>query len=309
MGVFVVALVLGIGCAAVGGDRFVRGTVGVSAALRIPPGIVGATVAAFATSSPELTVAVVAASRGNPAISLGDATGSSLANLGLVLGVAALLTPVVADWADLRRDLPTALGAALLLGVLASDGSITRQDAAALLVVFAAWLAWSVLDARRGRATLIVDLEATIPARRAAMETLVGLALLIAAGWLVVSGTRGLADFLGLDDFVAGAVFVAVGTSTPELATVLIAVRRGHADIGLGALLGSNIFNMLFIVGVAGSIAPITSAWREIALTLAFVVVATLAAVPNRRAVLDRRRGVVLLAIFTAYVVTILVTH
>lgn len=306
---FVVALVLGIACAAVGGDRFVRGTVGISAALRIPPGIVGATVAAFATSSAELTVAVVAATRGNPAISLGDATGSSLTNLGLVLGLAALLTPVVADWADLRRDLPTALGAALLLGVLASDGTVSRQDAAALLVVFAAWLSWNVLDARRGRSSVAADLGQAVPARRAVLETLVGLALLIAAGWLVVSGTRGLGDALGLDDFVVGAVFVAVGTSTPELATVLIAVRRGHADIGLGALLGSNIFNMLFIVGVAGSIEPITSAWRELALTLAFVVVATLAAIPDRRGVLARRRGVVLLAIYASYVATILVTR
>lgn len=299
------ALVLGIAVAAFGGERFVRGTVGLATVARIPAGIVGATVAAFATSSPELSVSVIAALDGDPAIALGDATGSSLVNLGVVLGLTVVLVPVTARWADIRRDLPAAFVATGLLALLAADGRVTRADAGVLLVVFACWLVWAALDARRERSAVGEALgDAT--ARAALVDTGLGLLALVVAGQLVVAGAKGVGELLGWDDFVVGAVLVAVGTSTPELVTALVAVRRGHADVGVGALLGSNVFNGLFIVGTAGLIAPIPVAWDEVSLALGFALLATAAAVPDRGGVLRRGRGFVLLAIYTTYLVMLL---
>ena len=305
---FVVALALGIAFAAYGGERFVRGAVGLSIALRIPAGIIGATIAAFATSAPELAVSVFAAVEDDSAIALGNAVGSDLANLGLVLGIAAVMVPVVARWGDLRRDLPMALVAVVLVGMLGVDGTISRLDAAVLLVVFAGWITWAALDARRERSAL-PEAVGDASAGRAGVDALIGLVLLVISGQLVVSGAQGLGDALGLDQFVVGAVFVALGTSTPELATTIVAVRRGHAEVGVGALLGSNLFNTLFVVGVAGAIQPIDVEWGEVSLTLGFVLVATLASIPDRRAVLGRARGVLLLGIYAAYVVALLVTR
>ncbi|MFM8871171.1 MAG: sodium:calcium antiporter, partial [Actinomycetota bacterium] len=142
-------LIIGVALAAVGGDRFVRGVVEMSAALRIPPGIIGATIAAFATSSPEMVVAVLAATDGAPELALGDALGSNMANLGLVLGVTVLLAKVTARWADIRRDLPAALLTLGLLALLVIDGDINRVDAVVMFAVFASWLTWVTVDARR----------------------------------------------------------------------------------------------------------------------------------------------------------------
>lgn len=300
------ALALGIALAAIGGERFVRGTVGIATVARIPPGIVGATVAAFATSSPELSVSVIAALGGDPAIALGDATGSSLVNLGVVLGLTVVLVPVTARWADIRRDLPAALAATGVLALLAADGEVTRLDAGLLLALFAAWITWAALDARRERSD-VPETLGDVTAGDAARDSLIGLVALIAAGQLVVVGAKGLGDILGWDDFVVGAVLVAIGTSTPELVTALVAVRRGHADVGVGALLGSNVFNGLFIVGTAGAIAPIPVSWDAVSLALGFGLVATVLSVPDRRGALHRWRGGVLLAVYAAYLVALLV--
>lgn len=299
-------LVVGIVLAAFGGDRFVRGAVGISVVLRIPPGIVGATVAAFATSSPELSVAVLAALDGEPELALGDAAGSNMVNLGVVLGLTVVLVPVAARWADIRRELPAALGALALVAVLVADGSLGRWDATAMVVLFAVWLAWVAVDARRER-NATSEVVGDVGAGRSLVDLVVGLTLLVIAGRLIVLGAKQVGDLLGWEEFVVGAVLVAIGTSTPELVTALVAARRGHAEVGVGTVLGSNIFNTLLIVGTAGLIDPIEAGSSLVRWAIGAAVVATLLAAPNRRGRLVRGRGIVLLAVYVAYLVTLFV--
>lgn len=301
-------LVVGAGLAAFGGERFVRGTVGLARLWRIPPGIVAATVAAFATSAPELTVAVVSAAGGDPSIALGDATGSNMVNLGLVLGGAVVVTAVVVRRADLQRDLPTALGALGLLALLAADGRVGRIDAAVLMACFLGWLVVTAVAARRERSAAPTALGDT-SRRRVAVDAVLGIVLLVVAGRLLVVGAKGIGDWLGWDEFLAGTVLVAIATSAPELATVMAAIRRGHVEVGVGAVLGSNVFNTLFIVGTAGLIAPIPVVWRELSVALAFGIAATVAVVPELAGRLPRSRGIVLLVLYVAYVVTVLVVQ
>jgi len=297
-------MVSGVACAAAGGEFFVRGSIGLARWLRIPAGIVGATVAAFATSSPELSVSVLASLDGRPEIALGDAAGSNLVNLGVVLGFTVLLSPVIVRVADVRRELPIGIAGMALLWILAGDGDFSRLEAGAFLGVFSFWLVWVVRDARRDRVE--VDALTSSGRGRTLLELLVGLALLVLAGRLVVTAAKGFGEALGWSEFVVGSILVAVGTSTPEFVTALIAARRGHSDVGVGAVLGSNIFNTLFIVGVAGLIEPITGDIEGLEVAVLLGILGTLLVVPNRANVVGRPRGVVLLGLYGVFVVALL---
>ncbi len=250
-------LLLGSILAGVGGEFFVRGLVTLGVWWRVPPGIVGATVGAFATSAPEMSVAVNSAVAGRPEIALGDVLGSNVVNIGLILGIALLFAAILVDGGTLAREYPAAATAPLVVGLLAFDGTLGRVDGLILLVLFGAWLSQSAIAARRIRALTPLTLQER--SRTSVVVNLgLGLALLVAAGRVILTGAVGLSAALGWDGFVVGAVLVALGTSAPELATVLIARFRGHDAVAVGTLLGSNIFNTLLIVGTAAVIHPIT---------------------------------------------------
>lgn len=297
-------LVAGIALAAGGGEYFVRGSVGLAKWLRIPPGIVGATVAAFATSSPETSVAILASLDGKPEIALGDAAGSTLVNLGVVLGLTIVISPVAVRFADVRRELPIGIAALGILWVLAGDGGFERWEAGVFLCVFVFWVAWVVRDARRDR----IDIEALPSAGRGrtVVELVVGLVMLVAAGRLVVTAAKGFGETLGWSEFVVGSLLVAAGTSTPELVTAIVSARRGHSEVGVGAVLGSNIFNILFVVGIAGLIQPITGDIDGLSAAVVLGILGTLIVLPNRSGLVTRFRGVLLLGIYAVYVVAIL---
>jgi cation:H+ antiporter len=295
------ALVLGVLAAAIGGELFVRGLVGIARWARVSSGIIAATVAAFATSSPELSVAIGSALAGVPAISLGDALGSNVANVGLILGVTVAISGVRAPRDSIRRDFPIAFLAPIGLGLLLLDGRLSRLEALLLFAAFGTWLVAAIREAARQRSAGVAELGE----RRhwpALALSVAGLALLIAAGRLIVVGAEGIAEDFGIPPFVIGATLVAIGTSVPELATAVVAKLRGHDEVGLGTVLGSNIFNTLFIVGTAASIHPIEVAWRELAIALVFGVVTVLVALPSRAGWIGRGRGTALLALYLAYV-------
>lgn len=295
----------GVLAAGVGGELFVRGAVGLAHWARLSPGIVGATVAAFATSSPELSVATMAALEGKPQIALGDALGSNVVNVALILGLTVAISVQRMPAESARRDLPVALAGPLLTGLLLLDGSLSRLDGALLLVVFLLWMTGVVLEVRRQRSVA----EVVRGERRgwtAVLFCVVGLGLLLVAGRLVVLGARGLAQSFGIDAFLVGATLVAIGTSMPELATLLIATWRGHAEVGLGTILGSNIFNGLWVVGVAATITPIAVPVQEVQLVLGFGLAALLLLIlPKGSDVLQRRRGWLLLTLYGVYVLAI----
>jgi cation:H+ antiporter len=298
-------LLLGVALAGGGGELFVRGTVGLAKSLRISAGIVAATVAAFATSSPELTVSITSALRGAPTIALGDALGSNVVNVALILGSALLIGVLHAPRGTVKRDFPAALAVPVVTAVLLIDGQLSRLDGFLLLTMFAAWLVAVVREARRERSS-VEEVLGAYPPGRAVLEGAVGLVLLIAAGTLIVTGATGIASAYGVSDFIIGATIVAVGTSVPELATAIISRLRGHDEVGLGTVLGSNIFNGLFIVGVASSITPIRIGFAAVAPALALGVLAVALTYPSRNGIIGRYRGGMLLAVYVVYLTAVL---
>jgi cation:H+ antiporter len=299
------ALILGVVCAGIGGELFVRGAVGLAYWARVSPGIIGATVAAFATSSPELSVSINAAMAGKPQIALGDALGSNVVNVALILALALIISGIQSPRDSVKRDFPVALLVPIITGVLCLDGELSRLDGLLMLSMFLAWLVAAIIEARKQRSAA----DEVLGEHRGwlvAFSCIAGLALLVAAGNLIVMGAKSIAISFGIDEFIIGATIVAIGTSVPELATIVIAKLRGHDEVGLGTILGSNIFNGIFIVAVAAIIFPITVAWREVAITLMFGLVALIFTYPTRKGFIERRRGVLLLVLYAVYLGTIL---
>ena len=299
-------LLAAIPLAALGGEAFLRGVLGIAAWLRLPKLLVATTLAAFATSSPELTVSTLAALAGKPEIGLGDALGSNVENIGLILGLALLFGALAAHFAEIKRDFLLALAVPVFTLILALDGTVSRADGALLLALFALWLMLTVRQAmqhRRNNATAVEE-SASSPLRAWLFVT-VGLACLILAGRLLVTGASSIAVALGVNAYVIGATIVAVGTSLPKMVTMLLARLRGHDDIGLGTLLGSNLFNGLAIVGVTAAIHPIQAPIGGVAVALGFGVLTVLLILPRAGAI-SRQRGLVLLAAYAAFVTTTL---
>lgn len=299
------ALAGGVLLAGIGGELFLRGLVGSARWLRVSPGIIGATVAAFATSSPELAVAISAAAAGRPELSLGDVLGSNVVNVAFILGLALVIARSACPRDSLRRDFSSALLVPVVLGILAIDGRLSRVDGVALVGLFAVWMTAVVREARKQRSA-----TKQVPGQRPALLVLAasvgGLACLFAGGRLIVVGAKGIALQFGIPEFVIGATVVAVGTSVPELATTVIAQIRGHHEIGLGTILGSNIFNCLFIIGLAAVICPISTAGHQVTISLATGFLTVAMTFPTRADFIGRSRGALLLAVYAAYVVTML---
>ncbi|MFN9717579.1 MAG: DUF1214 domain-containing protein [Planctomycetota bacterium] len=293
----ILQLLGGIACAFIGGELFLKGVVGMSEWFRIPKAVTAATLAAFATSSPEISVAVTSATTGQPQIALGDALGSNVVNIGLVIGVLLLLGPVRFDWVKYKREFITALFTPLLLLGLLADGVLSRMDATIMLAVFAVWMVRVIVDAIRERDKS----ETTVTghgAMTAGIQSCVGLTALILAGRLIVSGGVSLGEAMGVSPFLVGVTVVAFGTSAPELATAVISKLRGHEEVGIGTVLGSNIFNCLFIVGLAGAIHPIVQSVTSLLPSLGFGILTVLALTPFGSSELGRGRAFILLALY-----------
>lgn len=300
----VAALLGAVLFAAYGGEAFLKGILGAALHLRIPKAVAATTLAAFATSSPELTVSSIAALRGHPEIGLGDALGSNVVNIALIFGLALLFGAIRVTRNEFRRDFILALTIPLLTFVFALDGRIGRVEGAMLLVLFTIWIFFSVRDALHHRKHE-PEPGASDGARSRITTVLLGvsgLAALVVAGRLFVAGATGIANTLQIDPYVIGVLVVAIGTSLPELVTVLLSRLRGHDDVGVGTLIGSNLFNGLAIVGVAASIHPIAVPSAEVTVTLACGAASLLLLVPNREGLISRSRGLALLTLYFVFV-------
>jgi len=300
------ALLTAIPLAALGGEAFLKGVLGLSAWLRLPKLLVATTLAAFATSSPELTVSSLAALESKPEIGLGDALGSNVVNIGLIMGLALLFGALSARPGEIRRDYLLALAVPVLTLILALDGALSRGEGVLLLSLFALWMGFVVRQALAHRRATAADETYTGSPLYAILFMAVGLVCLILAGHLFVTGASGIAVTLGVHACVIGALVVAIGTTLPELVTTLLARWRGHDDVGLGTLLGSNLFNGLAIVGVAASIHPIRAPVNNVVIALVFGVLSVLLILP-RAGVIPRWRGAALLATYAAFVAATLI--
>ncbi|PKP69824.1 MAG: sodium:proton exchanger [Alphaproteobacteria bacterium HGW-Alphaproteobacteria-4] len=313
MAVDLLLIALGLATLVLAGDLLVRGAVALAVRLGVPALIVSLTIVAFGTSAPEMMVSVVAVLDGAPALALGNVVGSNIANILLVLGLPALLVRIRTDQSDCRKDYLFMLGTALLFIALAFAGPIRWPHALLLLAVLAAMTA-SQINAGlvfRARIALRDDEDIDLAPQPAQMNGLriaflmaVGLVGLPLGAHFLVGGATGIARAFGISEAVIGLTLVAVGTSLPELATSLTAALKGRADVALGNAIGSNILNVLAILGVAGLVGPLPMPEQMLRFDLWVMLAVSLALGPFvfRGWPIGRRVGVVLVATYAAYV-------
>ncbi|MFO7715523.1 calcium/sodium antiporter [Desulfosarcina sp.] len=243
-------------------DRFVAGSASTARHFGMPPLLIGMVVVGFGTSAPEMVVSALAASQGNPGIALGNAYGSNITNIALILGLTAMISPIAVHSQVLHKELPILTAITALAAWQIWDGEITRMDALVLLALFGGLMTWTIWQGMKSKTDALgsemeQELEAhAMPLRRAVFWLVVGLILLIVSSRILVWGAVEIAHGFGVSDLIIGLTIVAAGTSLPELASSIIAIRKNEHDIALGNVLGSNLFNTLAVVGIAGTIHP-----------------------------------------------------
>ncbi len=285
------------------GDLLVRGAGGLALRLGIPALIVGLTVVAFGTSAPELLVSVKAVLADADGLALGNVVGSNIANILLVIGLPALIAPMMTGRAYLH-DYLIMLAATALFGLLALTGAIDRWQALVLLAAFALFMVESVRKARQARNVSGLPEDGSMSVPKLALLLMLGIAGLPLGANLLVNGATEIASELGVSDVMIGLTIVAIGTSLPELATTLMAAIRREGGVALGNILGSNIFNLLFILGVAGLFGRIDIPPQVLALDFWVMLAAALVLAPflwAERAV-GRLAGLVLLLGYSGYI-------
>ncbi|EKF73842.1 Ca2+/Na+antiporter protein [Alcanivorax hongdengensis A-11-3] len=309
----VAALLAGLALLVWSADKFIEGAAGTASHAGMPPLLIGMVIVGFGTSAPEMVVSALAALDGNPSLALGNAYGSNITNIALILGVVAVITPVAMNSAILKKELPILLLVTLVAGYQLIDGEISRLDAWVLIGLLAMLMGWSIYAAMTGKGDVLAgevesDLaEHPLPLGKSLFWLIVGLVLLVVSSRMLVWGAVFIAQSLGVSDLVIGLTVVAVGTSLPELASSIAAVRKGEHDIALGNVIGSNLFNTLGVVGIAAAIKPV--AVEAVALhrdwSLMTVLTVSLMVMGyglfGRRGHITRANGVVLLLVYLAY--------
>lgn len=308
------AIVFGLALLVWSADRFVEGSAATAGHFGMPPLLIGMVIVGFGTSAPEMVVSAIAASQGNPGIALGNAYGSNITNIALILGLTALIKPITVQSQVLRKELPILLLVTALAVWQLWDGSITRTDGIVLLAVFAVLMTWTVrVGMRRKPDTLGEEVAqeltgADIPLRRGILWLVVGLVLLVVSSRILVWGAVVVAQAFEVSDLVIGLTVIAIGTSLPELAASLVAVRRGEHDIALGNILGSNLFNTLAVVGIAGTITPVTVGPEVLTRDVLVMVVLSVSlffmgyGIRGRPGRINRFEGLALLACYVGYI-------
>lgn len=309
----VVSLLFGGLVLYLGAEWLVKGSAGLARALGVKPLVIGLTVVAYGTSTPELAVSTAAILDDASGIVLGNIVGSCVANLGLILGLTALISPPRVDGQLIRREVPVMCIAALAMPLMLLDGSIGTLDAAVLAAGAVAFTLYTLFVSSPGDSGAELDLPDEIVDRppeeqaklRLSLITFVGLALLVGGGDLFVDGAQGLARTLGMSERLVGLTVVAIGTSLPELAASLVAAARGYSSLAVGNVVGSNIFNIFLILGVVGLIRPIHGDLGGMTVDMAFLVGTAALGVlfmrGNRK--ISRLEGVLLLASYLAFIV------
>ena len=327
----VVAIVVGLVLLVWSADRFVDGAVGVAQFFGMSTFLIGMLIVGFGTSAPEMVVSVLSAMNNTPQLALGNAYGSNIANIALILGVTALIIPVVVKKEAMKRDIPILMAMTVLTVVLLMDGNVSFVDGVILLFAFAGITAFNIfteLHAKRKRKkeeSVEVSTE-KVSIVKSSLLLLVGLALLIASSRMLVWGAINVAQALGVSDLLIGLTIVAVGTSLPELASSIAAARKGENDLAVGNVIGSNIFNTLVVVGIAAVITPIKAMdaevlSRDLSIMSALTLLLFLICFPffkSKRAKASRKKneqfgfgrigGALFLSLYVAYLVLLGVT-
>ena len=311
---YLASIVFGFALLVWSADRFVDGAASTAKHLGMPSLLIGILIVGFGTSAPEMVVSAIAAYEGNPGLALGNAIGSNIVNIALILGITAIVAPIAVNSKIVKKEIPLLLLIVLFTGYLLLDNTLTFFEGVILLAGFFALVLWSVFAAFRSRGDsfedqMDIELNEDIMSLKVGIMWLIfGLILLIASSRLLVWGAVGVANSFGVSDLIIGLTIVALGTSLPELAASVMAARKGEHDIAIGNVVGSNMFNLLAVIGIAVIIAPMNSIPLEVLqrdwtimllLTIALFVMAY--GFKGRNGRINRVEGTILILCYAAY--------
>lgn len=312
---FIAAILVGLFLLIWSADRFIEGASSVARTLGISPLIIGMLVIGFGTSAPEMIVSATAAFKGNPGLGIGNALGSNITNITLVLGLTAIFFVLPVHSRLLKQEIPLVLSTAILAWLLMADGFFSRFDSIILIIVMVIVLAWMMYSATKDRKTHdpLVDettdgLTDQMPMKQSIFWTILGLLLLLISSNLLVYGASNIASIMGVSDLVIGLTIVAIGTSLPELAATISSARKGETDLAVGNIVGSNLFNTLTVLPIPALIQPLKipgdvlnrDIWVMLAATV-ILLVFCFGLSSKSRYKITRLKGVFLLLAFFAY--------
>lgn len=311
----IVKIIAGFAVLVWGAERFVHGAAGTAKNLGVSTLVIGLTIVGFGTSAPEILVSITAAINGNPGLAVGNALGSNITNIGLVLGTTALIFPLVVSSRILKREFPILLATMGLGLILLWDNHLSRLDGSILLGVLAFITIWLVRVGMTpsGMEPLSTEMEKEIPKiplSRAIFWTVVGLLLLLGSSQILVDGAVSLATIYGVSDMIIGLTIVAIGTSLPELAASLASAFKKEPDMAIGNIIGSNMFNLLAVLGIPGLVSPITleadTISRDYSVMLGLTVLLFIFAYGFRKpGHISRLEGALILTGYLAYMVVL----
>lgn len=311
---FILFLVVGFALLVKGADWFVEGAAGLAVKLGIPEIIVGLTIVAMGTSAPEAAVSITSAFKGSADITIGNVVGSNIMNVAIILGLTAVITTIAVLKTTIFIDIPFTLVVTIVLLLLGIDGNVSRIDGIILWVLFIGYLVylfmWTKKNKNNGAEEESDEIEAgkKLPIWKLLVLIVIGIVLIVFGSNVAVDGAKGIAKICGMSDRLIGLTIVALGTSLPELVTSVTAAKRGNADLAVGNIVGSNIFNILFVVGTSALIIPVTFQAAFIVDTIiAAVVMVLLFLCVVRKKELNRVGGFVLLISYLAYFIYLLV--
>lgn len=297
----IILLALGFAMLVKGADWFVEGSSGIATKFKIPQLVIGLTIVAMGTSAPEAAVSITAALKGNADITVGNIVGSNILNILIILGISAAITSLAVAKSTIRIEIPFMIAVTLLLLGIGYNETIGLAEGVLLLLVFIIYLAYLFVMAKKDKEQTEDEIK-EISVAKAVIWTVVGLALIILGSNFTVNAATKIAQVLGLSERFIGLTIVALGTSLPELFTSVAAARKGNADIAIGNIVGSNIFNILFVIGVSAVIVPVPFAHGFRFDTLIAVLAAVLlllCALKDRK--LKRWSGVLMLLCYAVY--------
>lgn len=311
---YLLGIIAGFGILVWSADKFVDGAASTAKHLGMPTLLIGILIVGFGTSAPEMVVSAIAAMEGNPGLALGNAIGSNIVNIALILGVTAVISPIVVNSNIVKKEIPLLLLIVFIIGYLLLDNFLSFIEGIILLGGFFALVVWSIISAMRNKGDALESdmedelIEHPMSLKAGIIWLIIGLVLLIASSRLLVWGAVGVATEFGISDLIIGLTIVALGTSLPELAASIIAARKGEHDIAIGNVVGSNMFNILAVIGIATVIAPMNNIPFEVlqrdwvvmlVLTIALLVMSY--AFKAKNGVITRVEGTILIICYVAY--------
>ncbi|MCL7720753.1 calcium/sodium antiporter [Actinobacillus pleuropneumoniae] len=312
------AIVIGLILLVWSADKFVEGAASSARHFGMSPLLIGIVIVGFGTSAPEMLVSASSALKGASGIALGNAYGSNITNIALILGVTALIKPIIVASEVIKKELPMLILITLVSAYMLFDAQVTQIEAVILLIIFAVYMGWTIWVALRSKNDTLAQTESLneerLPIGKALFWVVIGLLFLMVSSQLLVWGAVEIAKYFGVSDLVIGLTIVAVGTSLPELASSIIAARKGESDLALGNIVGSNLFNTLAVVGIAGAIEPMQVEAevfsRDMLVMLAVTVLLFFFAFSFRKRAgrINRAEGAILFICYVAYTLYLLKT-